>query len=92
MRGSLIPAKVNQSVTIARNCLPIILVERLNLGHVLDDGGCRDIPGAHGGKLSREPRQGHGRELIQQPVNVPGKRPVVNLVGAVIEGLKDLRI
>ena len=37
VRGRLIPTKVNQSVTIARNCLPIILVECLNLGHILNN-------------------------------------------------------
>ena len=51
-----------------------------------------NIAGTHGGKLPGEARQGHGRELVQHKVDVAGQLLVVDLVGAVVEGLERLGV
>lgn len=55
-------------------------------------GAGGDIPGSHGGKFPGEARQRHGGELVQHEVDVAGQGSVVDLVSAVVEGLKRLGI
>ena len=92
VRAGLIPSQIKDAVRVAGDGFPIVLVQALDLGHVLNDGGGRDIPTPHGGKLPRESRQRHCRKFIKNKVYMAGQRPMVNLVGTVIERLKHLGI
>ena len=90
--AGLIAAQIKDAVRVAGDSLPVILVQALNLGHVLNDGGGRDIPAPHGSKLPRESRQRHCGKFIENEVDMAGQRPMVDLIGAVIKCLKHLRI
>ena len=92
MGAGLVSAQVQDGVRVAGDGLPGVLIQLLDLGHVLDDGAGGDIPGSHGGQLPGEARQWHGRELIQHKVDVSGQGSVMDLVGAVVEGLERLGI
>ena len=60
--------------------------------HVLNNGACRNVAGAHGGQLTGEAWEGHGGELIQHEVDMAGQGPVVDLIRAVVEGLERLGV
>lgn len=90
--AGLVAAQVEDGVRVAGDGLPAILVQLLDLGHVLDDGTGRDVAGAHGGQLAGEAGQGHRGELVQHEVDMAGQGPVVDLVGAVVEGLERLGV
>ena len=68
------------------------LVKFFYLRHVLNDGACGNVAGAHGSQLTGEAWEGHGGELVQHEVDVAGQGPVVDLVGAVVEGLERLGV
>ena len=90
VRTGLVTAKIQNGITVTGNRLPAILVKLLDLRHVLYDNACRDGTRAHGCKLAGEAWQRHGCKLIQHKANVARQRAVVDLVCAVIKGLKRL--
>lgn len=92
MSAGLVAAQIEDGVRVSGDRLPGILVQFLDLSHVLDDGAGGDVAGAHGGQLTGEARQGHGRKLVQHKVDMARQRPMVDLIGAVVEGLKRLGI
>ena len=90
--AGLVAAEVQQGVRVAGDGFPGVLVQLLDLGHVLNDGAGGNVAGTHGGQFTSVPWQRHGRELIQYKVDVLGKRPMMDLVCAVIKRLKRLGI
>lgn len=90
--AGLIAAQIKDAVRVAGNGLPGILVQFLDLCHVLNDRAGRDVSASHGGQLPGKARKGHGCKLIQHKVNVPGQGTMMDLVGTVIQRLKHLRI
>ena len=55
----------------------------------MQNNGGADIPGAHGGlELAEVIRQGHVAKFIHHQSYRDGQRPLVYLVGLVVEGLK----
>ena len=57
MGALLVAAQIEDGVRVAGDGLPGVLIQLLDLGHVLDDGAGGDIPGSHGGKFPSEARQ-----------------------------------
>ena len=92
MGAGLVAAQVENGVRVAGDGLPAILVQLLDLGHVLDDGAGGDVAGAHGGQFAGKAGQGHRGELVQHEVDMAGQGPMVDLVGAVVEGLERLGV
>lgn len=92
VRTGLVTAKIQNGIAVTWNCLPAILIQFFDLRHILNDNACRDGTRAHRRKLARESRQRHGGKLVQHEANVARQRAVVDLVCAVIEGLKRLCI
>ena len=92
VRTGLVTAKIQNGIAVTWNCLPAILIQFFDLCHILNDHACRDGTRAHGCKLAGEAWQRHGCKLIQHKANVARQRAVVDLVCAVIEGLKRLCI
>ena len=90
VRTGLVTAKIQNGIAVTWNCLPAILIQFFDLRHVLNDNACRDGTRAHRRKLARKAWQRHGCKLIQYKANVARQRAVVDLVCAVIEGLKRL--
>ena len=90
--AGLVSAQVQDGVRVAGDGLPRVLVQLLDLGHVLNDGAGGNVAGTHGGQFTSVPWQRHSRELIQYKVDVPGQRPMMDLICAVIKCLKRLGI
>ena len=92
VRTGFVAAEIQNGIAVAWNCLPAILIQFFDLRHVLNDNACRDGTRAHRRKLAGEAWQRHGCELVQHKANVARQWTVVDLVCAVIEGLKRLCI
>ena len=92
MGALLVAAQIEDGVRVAGDGLPGVLVQLLDLGHVLNDGAGGNVAGTHGGQFTSVPWQRHGRELIQYKVDMPGQRPMMDLICAVIKCLKRLGI
>ena len=90
VRTGLVTAKIQNGITVAWNCLPAILIQFFDLCHVLNDNACRDGTRTHRRKLTREAWQRHGSKLVQHEANMARQRAVMDLVCAVIKGLKRL--
>ena len=88
----LVAAQIEQRVRVARDGFPGILIQLLNLRHVLDDGAAGDIAGAHGRKLPRQPRQIDRWRFVQDKVDMTRQCPMVDLVGAVVQCLEYLGV
>ena len=70
-----------------------ILVQFLDLRHVLDNGAARNISGTHGCQFPRQYLgRLHRRSLVQNKVDMTRQRAMVDLVGAVVQRLKYLGI
>ena len=92
MCAGLVAAQVEDGIRVAGDCLPGVLVQLLDLGHVLDDGAGGDIPGSHGGKFPSEAGQRHGGKFVQHEMDVLGQSAVVDLIRTVIERLECLGV
>ena len=92
MGALLVAAQIEDGVRVAGDGFPGVLVQLLDLGHVLNDGAGGNVAGTHGGQFTSVPWQRHSRKLIQYKVDVPGQRPMMDLVRAVIKRLKRLGI
>lgn len=92
MCAGLVAAQVEDGIRVAGDCLPGVLVQLLDLGHVLDDGTGRNVSGAHGGQFAGEAGQRHGGKFVQHEMDVLGQSAVVDLIRTVIERLECLGV
>ena len=90
--AGLVAAEVQQGVRVAGDGFPGVLKLLLDLRHVLDNGAAGDVSGPHGCQFAGQPRQIDRGCLIQDEVDMPGQRTVVDLVCTVVEGLEHLGI
>ena len=90
--AGLVAAEVQQGVRVAGDGFPGVLELLLDLRHVLDDGAAGDVSGPHGCQFAGQPRQIDRGRLIQDEVDMPGQRTVVDLVCTVVKGLEHLGI
>ena len=89
---ALVTAEVKKGIRVAGDGFPRILVQFLDLRHVLDNGAARNISGAHGCQFPRQTGQVDRRSLVQNKVDMTRQRAMVDLVGAVVQRLKYLGI
>ena len=89
---ALVTAEVKKGIRVAGDGFPRILVQFLDLRHVLDDGAARNISGTHGRKFPWQPRQIDRWRFVQNKVDVTRQRPVVDLVGTVVQRLEYLGV
>ena len=80
------------NIRVAGDGFPRILVQFLDLRHVLDNGAARNISGTHGCQFPRQTGQVDRRSLVQNKVDMTRQRAMVDLVGAVVQRLKYLGI
>lgn len=92
MGTGFVAAQIEQRVRVAGDGFPGILVEFLDLRHVLDDGAAGDVAGTHGRKLPRQPRQIDRWRFVQDEMHMAGQGSVMDLVCAVVKGLEDLGV
>lgn len=88
----LVTAQIEQRVRVAGDGFPRVLIQLLDLRHVLDDGAAGDVAGAHGRKLPRQPRQIDRWRFIQDEMHMAGQGSVMDLVCAVVKGLENLGV
>lgn len=89
---ALVTAEVKEGIRVAGDGFPRILVQFLDLRHVLDNGAARNISGTHGCQFPRQTGQVDRRSLVQNKVDMTRQRAMVDLVGAVVQRLKYLGI
>ena len=92
MGACLVAAEIEQRVRVAGDCFPGILVEFLDLRHVLDDRAARNVAGTHGRKLPRQPRQIDRWRFVQDKVDMTRQCPMVDLVCTVVKRLEYLGV
>ncbi len=81
MCGLLVAPKIEKGVAVPDEAFPIVLEQRLDLSHVLDDDGHADLTAAHGGQqLLKIVRQRDVGKLVHHEVNVDGEPAAVFVV------------
>ena len=91
VRGLLVAPEKNELVAVANNALPLLFKQCFKLREVLQDDADADFPRAHGGEYLVELiRERDIRKLVHHAVDMNGKLPAMNMVGAVIELLEEL--
>ena len=89
---ALVTAKVEKGIRVAGDGFPRILIQFLDLRHVLDDGAARNISGAHGCQFPWQTGQIDRWSLVQNKVDMARQRPMVDLVGTVVQRLEYLGV
>ena len=88
----LVAAEIEQRVRVAGDGFPGILVEFLDLRHVLDDRAARNVAGTHGRQFPWEPRQVDGRRFVEDEVDMTRQCAMVQLVCTVVKRLEYLGV
>ena len=92
MGACLVAAEIEQRVRVAGDGFPRVLIQLLDLRHVLDNGAARNISGAHGCQFPRQTGQIDRWGLVQNKVDMTRQRPMVDLVGTVVQRLEYLGV
>ena len=90
----LVAAQVEKLVAQPHQGLPLLLEQRLELGHVLRDVGTKDVPAPHGGEPRQEVvrRQGDVGRFIDEEMHWHRQAALVFPVRHIVQRLDELAV
>ena len=90
----LVAAQVEKLVAQPHQGLPLLLEQRLELGHVLRDVGTKDVPAPHGGEPGQEVvrRQGDVGRFIDEEMHRHWQASLVFPIRHIVQRLDELAV